>query len=141
MSDLKPCPFCSKQPTFTADRDMTDGYDHSFTISCFECGFNICNEYESEATEHWNRRALTAPQLHQHGGGVEEELRKALATIRDYPSADGRRTEDGYPLEVVYDEFAYRRIVDSYRAAAEAALAHPSQSDVSCSRAREGGTV
>jgi Lar family restriction alleviation protein len=54
---LKPCPFCGKEPVFTADRDVTDGYDHSFTISCFECGFSISDEYQSGAAESWNRRS------------------------------------------------------------------------------------
>lgn len=26
-----------------------------------------------------------------------------------------RRCKDGYPTEMVYDEFAYKRMVDSYR--------------------------
>ncbi len=51
-----------------------------------------------------------------------ERMKEALEAIRDYPQEGGRRTEDGYPSEVVYDEFAYRRMVNSYRAAAEAGL-------------------
>lgn len=51
------------------------------------------------------------------------EFRKALETIRDFPTPEAsRRTEDGYPEEIVYDEFAYRRIVDSYREFARVAL-------------------
>ena len=49
-------------------------------------------------------------------------MKDALEAIRDYPGKGGRRTEDGYPGEIVYDEFAYRRMVNSYRAAAEAGL-------------------
>ncbi len=52
-------------------------------------------------------------------------MREALEAIRDYPSPDGRRADDGYPDEIIYDEFAYRRMVDSYRAAAEAGLTLP----------------
>ncbi len=49
-------------------------------------------------------------------------MKEALEAIRDYPQEGGRRTEDGYPDEVIYDEFAYRRMVNSYRSAAEAGL-------------------
>jgi len=38
-----------------------------------------------------------------------------IDSIIAYPPEGGRRTEDGYPLEVMYDEFAYKRMVDSYR--------------------------
>ncbi len=51
-----------------------------------------------------------------------KHMREVLEAIRDYPLPDGRRTDDGYPAEVIYDEYAYRRMVDSYRAAAEAGL-------------------
>jgi len=40
-----------------------------------------------------------------------EDIRSIIA----YPEEGGRRSEDGYPLEVVYDEYAYKRMVDSYR--------------------------
>jgi len=52
------------------------------------------------------------------------ECVEALEAIRDYPKEDDpRRTEDGYPSEVCYDEFAYFRIIDSYRKGARAGLA------------------
>ncbi len=51
-----------------------------------------------------------------------ERMKEALEAIRDYPQKGGRRTDDGYPSEVVYDEFAYRRMVNSYRDAAKAGL-------------------
>ena len=50
------------------------------------------------------------------------EAVKVMEAIRDYPKA-GRTTEDGYPSEIVYDEFAYKRMVDSYRATARSFLA------------------
>jgi hypothetical protein len=37
-----------------------------------------------------------------------------LDAIRNY----GSDTNSGYPEEIMYDEFAYRRVVDSYRKAA-----------------------
>lgn len=53
----------------------------------------------------------------------QQSLIEALTAIRDYPKEGSpRRDEDGYPLEIEYDEFAYRRIVDSYREIARAAL-------------------
>ena len=43
-------------------------------------------------------------------------IRKAIKKIIKYPTKKhGRRTDDGYPAELIYDEFAYRRIVNSYR--------------------------
>lgn len=53
-----------------------------------------------------------------------DALVEALESIRDFPREGyGRRTEDGYPMEMVYDQFAYERLVDSYRKVAAAALA------------------
>jgi len=43
-------------------------------------------------------------------------IKEALQAIIDYPQeSEPRRDEKGYPTEVVYDDFAYKRIVDSYR--------------------------
>jgi len=45
-----------------------------------------------------------------------EGIRKAIKQVIDYPPADHpRRTEDGYPTEFVYDEFAYKRMIYSVR--------------------------
>ena len=50
-------------------------------------------------------------------------LRDIFEHIRDYPAKGAaRRTKDGYPAEILYDEYAYKRMVDSYRDAAKAAL-------------------
>ena len=47
---------------------------------------------------------------------TKQEIRKGIKKIINYPPARrSRRTKDGYPLEVIYDEFAYKRMVDSYR--------------------------
>jgi hypothetical protein len=45
-------------------------------------------------------------------------LRAVLTAIREY----GTDTESGYPEEICYDQFAYKRIVDSYRDAARNSL-------------------
>jgi hypothetical protein len=44
-------------------------------------------------------------------------IKDAVRTVILYPKkgVDPRRTNDGYPLEVVYDVFAYKRMVKSYR--------------------------
>lgn len=43
-------------------------------------------------------------------------IRHALKELKAYPKpSEPRRTKDGYPLEVSYDEWAYKRMVDSYR--------------------------
>jgi hypothetical protein len=51
-----------------------------------------------------------------------KKLRTALESIANYPPPDGRVDEDGYPSEVVYDQYAYRRMVDSYRECAKQVL-------------------
>lgn len=51
-----------------------------------------------------------------------ERLEAGLLKIATYPLDSGRCTDDGYPSEVVYDEYAYKRMVDSYRKAASATL-------------------
>ncbi|PJN96464.1 hypothetical protein CNY89_02375 [Amaricoccus sp. HAR-UPW-R2A-40] len=55
-------------------------------------------------------------------------LEGALTDIRDFPRPGyPRRDEDGYPMEIEYDEFAYRRMVDGYRHVARAALSPSAQ--------------
>jgi hypothetical protein len=64
----------------------------------------------------WNKNKGTAEEK-------LEGIRKAITKIIEYPGKDhSRRTKDGYPLEFVYDEFAYQRIVDSYRDALKRVL-------------------
>ncbi len=38
------------------------------------------------------------------------------------PKENERRTEDGYPQELIYDDFAYFRMVDFYREHMKAVL-------------------
>jgi hypothetical protein len=39
-----------------------------------------------------------------------------LRAVKEYPPmGHSRRNDNGYPAEVVYDEYAYQRIVDTYR--------------------------
>jgi hypothetical protein len=50
-------------------------------------------------------------------------MKNCLKLILEYPpETESRRTKDGYPAEMSYDEFAYRRLVDTYRAAASRGL-------------------
>jgi len=64
----------------------------------------------------WQKRAEAAKMR-------IKELEDALRWIRDFPPEDyERRTDDGYPEECVYDEFAYKRIIDTYRSCARKAL-------------------
>ena len=52
-----------------------------------------------------------------------KELKLAIESIVAYPPKDSsRRTDDGYPSEISYDEYAYKRMVDSYRSALEELL-------------------
>jgi hypothetical protein len=52
-----------------------------------------------------------------------EEAKKRLRYAINYPTTkQGRRTDDGYPEEVCYDEYAYKRMVDSYRDALKGIL-------------------
>jgi len=51
------------------------------------------------------------------------KLRKSLRAITAYPpEGHGRRTKDGYPTEFAYDEFAYKRMVNSFRDAIRKAV-------------------
>jgi len=44
--------------------------------------------------------------------GIRDALRQIIGfPPKGYP----RRTKDGYPLEFIYDEWAYKRMVRSYR--------------------------
>ncbi len=44
------------------------------------------------------------------------EARRRLEAVRDFPKkGEPRRTKDGYPQELIIDEFSYKRMVDSYR--------------------------
>ena len=55
-----------------------------------------------------------------------KKAKRALQKIIDYPRRGKRKrkrcTDDGYPTEFSYDEFAYRRMVDSYRSAIESVI-------------------
>jgi hypothetical protein len=44
------------------------------------------------------------------------EVKKAIKEIIAYPKeGHPRRTKDGYPFEIIYDEWAYNRLVRSFR--------------------------
>lgn len=51
----------------------------------------------------------------------ERRLRKLRKSIKKFiaypPNGHPRRTNDGYPEEFTYDEYAYKRMVDSFREA------------------------
>ncbi len=52
-----------------------------------------------------------------------DAIEAALYTILNYPEDwHSKRTNDGYPSEIVHDEAAYRRLVDLYRYAAKISL-------------------
>ena len=54
------------------------------------------------------------------------EERTALTNIIEYPpEGHERRSDDGYPTEVVYDSLAYRRMVTRYRNAIRSVLDTP----------------
>jgi hypothetical protein len=47
-------------------------------------------------------------------------LEEGLNWFITFPDKDyERRTEDGYPSEIIYDEFAYKRMIRTYRKSAE----------------------
>jgi len=51
------------------------------------------------------------------------EIKEDLQSIIEYPPKGHKlRTEDGYPFEIIYDRFAYKRMVDSYRKAVREVL-------------------
>jgi len=50
-------------------------------------------------------------------------IRKAIHQVIDYPTEEqGRRDKDGYPTEFAYDEYAYKRMIDSVRDALKTIL-------------------
>lgn len=52
-----------------------------------------------------------------------KKLRKALRAIVAYPpEGHPQRNKNGYPTEFAYDEFAYERMVDSFRDAINQAV-------------------
>ena len=54
---------------------------------------------------------------------MKKTLRKIIEEIIAYPpKGNPRRTRDGYPAEYAYDEYAYQRMVRSYRIALKNAL-------------------
>ena len=58
-------------------------------------------------------------KLHENCDAMEA----ALYTILNYPEEwHSKRTNDGYPSEIVYDELAYKRLVNLYRYAAKIGL-------------------
>lgn len=52
--------------------------------------------------------------------GIKDAIRKVIS----YPKngVDSRRTSDGFPSEFCYDEYAYKRMVRSYRTALQEIL-------------------
>lgn len=91
---------------------------------------------------HWRRHVVITDEATE----LRQQLAEAVATlerIRDYPEeGNPRRTSDGYPVEVVHDEFAYRRVVDSYREAASDclnALNPPCCLNDGCTETTDGG--
>ena len=45
-------------------------------------------------------------------------IRGAIQEVIGYPTKEqGRRDDDGYPTEFAYDEYAYKRMIDSIRTA------------------------
>ena len=58
MTTILPCPFCSAEPVFTSTRDMTDHFDHCYSMHCTECGIEMTDEYESDLLARWNKRRI-----------------------------------------------------------------------------------
>lgn len=81
MSELLGCPFCGGNAIRCGNNDINPRH----WVMCRDChacpGGDVADLAAAEIA--WNRRALTAPQLHQHGGGVEAviaELRAEMNT-------------------------------------------------------------
>ena len=52
-----------------------------------------------------------------------EGIKKAIQQIISYPKkGEPRRTKDGYPSEFAYDDYAYKRMVNSFRDALKKVL-------------------
>lgn len=57
---LRDCPFCSTKGSedtkvlFTAETDVVDGFEYSYSIRCTGCGVEVCDEYSEEVVRIWN---------------------------------------------------------------------------------------
>ena len=56
MENLKPCPFCGRQPQTYWDYISPEGevYNEGYNIVC--CVVTLCCIYKEEAIEKWNSR-------------------------------------------------------------------------------------
>ncbi len=54
--DLKPCPFCGKEPTMEMERDYD--HDNEYQIRCYNCGVKGDTSYDQQyLISTWNNRA------------------------------------------------------------------------------------
>jgi len=88
------CPFCSTQPQFTCTRDMTDNFDHGYTLFCEVCGIEMHDEYESEVIERWNKRpGIIAERQRAIRSPNPALLLAAKTIIKQWDSPLGTRTQ------------------------------------------------
>ena len=130
-----PCPGCGVEA-------LQSGMYHDGHEWCRDCydeevrGVDSARRVIEQALDGWERAIKETERVKRsitslnHPLQVEiqklrvenERLRMALEFIETYP-VGSRRDSKGYPFEVAYDEYAYKRIVDFYREYAQAALA------------------
>jgi Lar family restriction alleviation protein len=81
--ELKPCPFCGKEPNFTSATDLKDNFDHGFTIWCGECGIKMEDEYRGDVAGRWNRRFLF-DSLEDEKQRIIAEAERLLQTVEQF---------------------------------------------------------
>jgi hypothetical protein len=59
----------------------------------------------------------------QEKKAVNNLVKRVRGVIRWPPKSYDRRDDEGYPTEIAYDEYAYKRLVDTYREALTKILA------------------
>lgn len=108
MSELKACPFCGDQEGIHPIDDMW--------LGCRRCGARGPDFTVNPGP--WNTRPIEDSLRARiaHLERAVEDAADCLLDLIEFPREDyARRTDDGYPAEFDYDEFAYKRMVDTYR--------------------------
>lgn len=121
-ADLKPCPFCGREPMFGKVRPGTRDHPTLFGITCIHCGAEMTGEFIPELIRRWNARAaatafidkaVMGEMLDRDRRDVAERLwlhiGKPLFTGQDVEDIIGVQRSD---FDVILADASYRRLAD-----------------------------